>query len=483
VYLTSQQSTGPDGVAVVRDVLQYLPASRLPALDVSMRSWKRYGKAWWTVDPETVGQVSAGGGDALPLLALTSMHPDGRVREQAVRALAQHWTGDELRWLLLRAADWVEQVREAAAEAVRARALDPARSAPYAGPLAAAITLLETSRYAARLTTGLGMALLESIKDAGHRPGLRAASRSADPRTRRASVRLLVQVEDPLGLLRLRATAGDIVATSVAARAALADPRRGEEAARLLARAPYASIRQEALSHLVAHGQLQEAELGSALVDPVAGVRAVGQFALTKQGGDPLRWYRQRLEPDPRGALLGLGDLGTADDVPLALPYTNDQRAVVRAAAVRAVARHDDGSHVPLLIDIALSDTGRVAREAIRGLTRQGVRREAANQGWAAYEGMRPPRAAQRLLAGVLPHADRWTALRYGLLAAADAGASAEGVRLLRRLLTQWNHSFTAPSNADLAQLQRYLTAARSLLGEDDRAVVEEYQAILALKW
>src|ERR1700736_3253889 len=52
------------------------------------------------------------------MLGLCAMHPDGRVRERAVRALAQLANPQAIPFLLLRTADWVAQVSHPAREAI-----------------------------------------------------------------------------------------------------------------------------------------------------------------------------------------------------------------------------------------------------------------------------------------------------------------------------------------------------------------------------
>ena len=71
---------------------------------------------WYGFGPEHVEGVAAEL-DAFEQLAVLSAHPNGRVRERAVVALAKHGSR-ALPWLLLRTVDWVEVVSELAKAAV-----------------------------------------------------------------------------------------------------------------------------------------------------------------------------------------------------------------------------------------------------------------------------------------------------------------------------------------------------------------------------
>ncbi|GHF60790.1 hypothetical protein GCM10017566_37670 [Amycolatopsis bartoniae] len=99
----------------------------------------------------------------------------------------------------------------------------------------------------------------------------------------------------------------------------------------------------------------------AALADPSSIVRANAQWVLRRNGEDAAPHYRKRL-PE-LGAVAGLGETGTASDVPLLLPVLADERPKVRAEAARALARLGElRALVPLLEDPAPRVVRRVRR-------------------------------------------------------------------------------------------------------------------------
>ena len=77
------------------------------------------------LDVDVMRRLRATHGDNVAVCVAASLHRRGSVREAAVRHLGDQWTGEEFRWLLLRCADSVPQVRTIAERAVRDRALTP----------------------------------------------------------------------------------------------------------------------------------------------------------------------------------------------------------------------------------------------------------------------------------------------------------------------------------------------------------------------
>ena len=71
---------------------------------------------WFRVQPSDVQLLVQRCDDSRMAAALLSMHPNGFVREEAIKALASIDTGRALPYLVVRAADWVPQVRDRAAE-------------------------------------------------------------------------------------------------------------------------------------------------------------------------------------------------------------------------------------------------------------------------------------------------------------------------------------------------------------------------------
>ncbi len=71
---------------------------------------------WSCLTPAEVHRLAADGPSRTAVLGLSSLHRDGRVREEAVRLLGGVRDGEELLFLLLRGHDWDKPVAAAAAE-------------------------------------------------------------------------------------------------------------------------------------------------------------------------------------------------------------------------------------------------------------------------------------------------------------------------------------------------------------------------------
>ncbi len=99
-----------------------VPLRGVHPLDRALREqsvWKL--AAWYQLQPGELARISRRA-HAPMLVQLLMCHPDGRVREAAIRmANLRPDRGRELRFLLVRLNDWVPEVRRAASEALRAR--------------------------------------------------------------------------------------------------------------------------------------------------------------------------------------------------------------------------------------------------------------------------------------------------------------------------------------------------------------------------
>ena len=74
---------------------------------------------WWGISPDAVVPYCAASNEPVLTAALLSMHPNGHVRERAVRQLASVAMPNSIPALILRSTDWVGQVREAAADGLQ----------------------------------------------------------------------------------------------------------------------------------------------------------------------------------------------------------------------------------------------------------------------------------------------------------------------------------------------------------------------------
>jgi hypothetical protein len=286
-------------------------------------------------------------------------------------------------------------------------------------------------------------------------------------------------------LLREQMQGDDVVATAIAAEAALQNVDECEEAARVLLAAKVARLREAGLWHLVGHHHDAAAAIEHGLVDRAAGVRNLARGAAAQHGTDPVTWYRSHVDTDLASSLLGLGDIGTEQDVALALDHLDDSDRRTRAAAIRLISRKGGSAGVPQLIDVAVGEPGGLAREAIGGIVRQGVTDELVSALWERLERGGSAPAWRRVSRGIFPHASRWTSLGLGLkeVRSKDEHVRDVGRDLLIRVRWSWNRSQTPPRPGQLAELRILLSRAAPLLRNTEPKLLRELEDLLRHDW
>ncbi|MFD3451600.1 HEAT repeat domain-containing protein [Streptomyces sp. NPDC058691] len=329
---------------------------------------------WLSLDraARTVEGAPLPAGEADPLrLLLAAMDRDGRTRQAAVEGLAH--TGGPLvaTALALRTADWVEQVRERAVEALALR------SAP--DEAAAAVRMLLRLRGRRRAAGALA-AYREVLAAPEARRAVRALAAGEEPQTRRFGVELALELGEFVrgDLVRTALRDPDQMCRRLCAQRLLElDP---DQAGRLLW-ARSAAVRELAVAALPE--DVPAARLTASLADPARIVRAQARWRLYSRGEPPALTYRRQLvrcgpQSPPRlvaGLALGLGECGDGTDVPLLLRLVREARTpwppVVRRAAVRAVGRLAPREGLLGLLGPLATDTDPgVAREAFEALAR-----------------------------------------------------------------------------------------------------------------
>jgi len=278
---------------------------------------------------------------------------DGRERERAVTAgeLSPLTT----RLLAVRSVDWVTEVRAAA--------LARLRECP--APLLTEALALADQIAVERLRGEELDALLDARLSADD---LRAATRVADRRTRRAAWRRLVARGLPRfeELRDVAAADEDVIVRSVAA-SALSDLSAQQQ--RTLARVlVYDSIGSVATTALAALVRLDgAAAIEQALTGPSAAARRAARDWAAVRGVDARAVYLTRLGEQPRDriALTALAEIGDAQDADLFRELLADERPRIRAAGLRALARVDQATARAAAVDaLRTGASGRVVTAA-----------------------------------------------------------------------------------------------------------------------
>lgn len=449
---------------VLHHLLAHLGPDDVRGLDEALRQASDYELDYIDLCPQHLGDFAALSPSVVTLLAC---HRNGYLRQAALLRLAE--LGNEIAWpfLLVRLNDWVGPVREAARQAAMA-ALPrvPVELLARHFPLVEALRQSTRADHQpfveavmARLSQPDALAWLErhlhALKRHSRRTAFRLLLTGPEEMARRAADRGL---DDPDPLVRRLAL--DRV------EALFSD----EELPGLLARLERSRsmfMRREAYSLYIRRvPALREAKVRKALMDPHRAIRDQAQRRLSGTV-DVSELYRAALREVPTrpGALAGLGETGSASDVPLLAPFLSHPRVAVRREAVTALGRLAGDSGVEALRELFLDPSPSVCR--------------AATQALAWRSGRVTPDWLRRclLLPGLAPHTlrqafqltttlTRFEALHL-LLDAADL--SDEQVReLTRDHLRHWlnmsSRSFAAsPSPAQLQTLREAVRSARYL--------------------
>ena len=407
----------------------------------------------WVLSHEAVPDLARRFRETPAVIGLVACHPNGYVREAAVRALVALGDPRTLRYLVLRLNDWVEQVAE------------PAR--------AGALALLTPER---RREVCLALPFLiplggRSRRD--HRAVIAAAAevlRSDGGRTFVELCPQLDRVSRRHGFAWL--FAGDVPPDGPALRAALAEPEPGIQRFALralerdianpatrelvLERADHATsprVRAEALRILARGGLAREERLTAALLDPGVSVRNAARELVREHlpGLDLAAFYREQLvDAHPRrlaAAIDGLRQYGSPSDSARLVPLLGHASARVRATALSALG--DDSRPVRRVARRVL----RELREHLDGAT---LRERARTLGLGQ-------RRELLSLAAVLP---KWERLQFLLqeLLEPQPELRADALIGLRGWRGGFNRSFAQPSPRQAVELRALFDATAELL-------------------
>ena len=449
------------------EVLRRMPAQEYASLDARVRThgwWaERSRLSWAGLDPRRLRRQAPKGWLRTAYFGLASLHRNGRVREAAVQALAEERSGDEVPFLVLRLNDWVGPVRARAEEAVRDR-LRPEHRQSWTRALPLVLGLEGRERHHAGFVVQGVLRLLTATPDA-----LREVLASPDRATRRAGHRIAHDAGGDSALLAARRAVGDpdVVVRLAAAGSVRTGIVADAEVETAFLNDPAADVRRRVLLGRVERGTPHADEtLREALLDESAGVRSDARFFLGRRTGEPIRAdvYRRALDAPAtasrlRAALGGLAEVGDASDADLAAPYLADERASVRAAALRAVLSLAAEAHAGRLLDLAQDPSPRVVRSVARAVASGALPvpdPQATLDQWLRAEDPALAYEALRALAG----RPFWQRLPYVL--DAYGAADPRTARLAEESVGRWLHQsgrvFTTPTPAERRAARRALS-------------------------
>jgi len=396
---------------------------------------------------------------------------DGRIRERAVRALLEGPDGDVNHFLLLRADDWVPQVRGPAERAISER-MDAHR-----GPALVAVLPVLWDRFMSTESWGRASDLIASIRSWLEAPEQRAllwdGARASDPWLARMCVSILLQEDDVVALHRTVGQSKDLLIASWTGLACLRDDTAAEQVIDDLLDSRFGVVRENAAFWALRHRD-DSVLLEQLLFDRLTRVRFQAQHFLLAKGGNPARWYRDRL-PDTR-ALTGLADVATAEDLETALTELNSEAAGRRTAAAGILRRISVPLAHQALVGAVADPAPSVSRRAADGVRSQGVVAEDLDRLIGITRSASAPHVARNVRRSLVDSA-RWIRLLGALeLVALGHDSENEGHILLDRSLRSWERSFTEPTDAELHRVHDILEALRPL----HEALVRRVEDVIA---
>ena len=442
-----------------------VPARLLPAVDVALRDRLSLYRddGWPSLDfPELARFMHAPGGWAV--MAVAASHRSGHVREAAVWGLAGSRDGRAIPYVLLRLNDWVTPVQTAAQKAIEVF-LQPAFAPDVVSALPMIWALARRTRADHEVLISRVSAFLRSPACAA---AVRAGCGARDRDIRRNCLELLLQSPggqadgDAEAVLRTALADRDPAVRLWAARElARALPARWAEA---LARGALGDrsvqVRRAALAVVAPTLSDDEARplVEAALLDTQTTARWQARALVLARGPfDLAGFYRRVLSAADqpalvRGALLGLGESGTADDVARVVPFLSADRLRVRCAALRARADLEPLSATePYLAALRSAEPG-MSREARRALEPRLSHVAVAVLHALVVDGAQPPHTRRNALS-LAYGKSKWEKLPVLLDACVDPDKmiAKMAIRLVDGWFAGYNRNFLQPTPAQVA--------------------------------
>lgn len=331
-------------------LLSPLSDEELLQLDWDVRdSWEggrgTAGFEWRKLKADDVDALAADPVSRIAVLGLLSCHPNGFVRESAVRLLAEISDGSELPYLLIRLNDWVTPVAEAAATAVKQRLTEP-----YLPHLLRHFALiLRLPQLGRRNLSDFARLFVDLLTSLENHAVLAEVIRTPNRALRRGIVRMILRRQGAAAcrIVRDGLASEDAIIRLWCAREVAAcfgtDEALLNSVFETLVGDRSMPVRRQALRVAAKLRPQSEREIWrGSLLDPSVAIRELAQVRLRTLGGvDVAEFYRMTLLQDPQSlpALSGLGEKGDARDLATLRTYLSHAVPKYRSAALRGIAR------------------------------------------------------------------------------------------------------------------------------------------------
>ena len=453
--------TDTDAQAVHSQIEDLSPLD-LAALDQKVRTdgSNRYevDRRWYNLRPSDVGGF-AKSRFAVSLVGLSSFHHSGYVREAAVKELSLQCNGKELPFLLIRLNDWVSQVRDSAANAVRAR-IEPAYAFHFLENFSLVLRLKSCGRVDHKFVDDI----CRLLKQPECKAVLESGMASDNKFIRRTSFQLAAEAEPSarMEIIRKAFADSDVVVRLWVARHFLPELASDELASVVepMLNDRFMPVRRDALWFVAKkRPDLATQPLRRALLDSHISMRETARQFLDIAGVPDARvFYIEAIQhggdKNLFAAICGLGETGSAADVKLLETWLISPLTKLRRASVCALGRLDVEGQLEKLVGFLSDEKTSVVREAMKALLSKAryIPLNDLERLLASNAGFYVRRSALTLIL----RADKWKKIPALLRACADKEIRlAElAARALRDWSSNYNSSFAEPKREDFERIQ-----------------------------
>lgn len=453
------------------EVLSRVPWHRLRRFDQEVRRRTFTDPTWFPqrgrVGPGDVATLAARSGQPALVGMVLSMSANGFVRQAAVALLAYSDSEAVLPFLALRSADWVEQVRTPAAQALEARFEKTGIEA-----LIALAPVLEPMAAPGARWASISAAYLDRIAARATEADLARAVSQADIQAKRWCARLLVRRGSAAAHLDVALGQSDQLTSRIIGEAAVEERPSDTTVLGALAASPVGSLRALALHRFQASDDPTAMALSDAsLIDSSPMVRFLAQRFLDRRGVDVRARYRELLDRDP-GAVAGFAEVARREDLDVVLPLLDHALPRVRSRATALYGRLVGLEGFDRLL-VAMEDPSpSVARAACRVLDGVNLGPDRLEQVWRVAR-LNP--AARPSIVALARRLDRWAGLTFALraLPTDDPDLRHDGQEVLDAVLERWTRTFTDPSPAVAGQIEEIRQAAAPALDPEQAEALD----------
>ncbi|MRX73988.1 hypothetical protein GJU40_17805 [Bacillus lacus] len=416
---------------------------------------------WKNESPHALCPPNITNDQKVSVLGLSTFHLNGYFREKALIELASYETGREIPYMLIRCNDWVPQVRNTAMRLVEERL-----TVDYAVTFAESLLIIFKLRSLKRVNHEIlfeKIVNLLSKKEAV--PVLKQAAHSKENHLRYTSYKIMIhaKVLNKSELLtyfqrekepRSRLLLFNEIINNISEADFL-------KYYFLLRKDKFPKIRVQVLEMFHSMNPQQSIEeLEKALFDKNESVRSVARYLLKKQGITDfapyyIRAIQQQSEENVRGALLGIGEAGRKEHLPIILPFTQSYKAEIVKAVIRSISLLDAENHQDLFLKMLMHEHIGVSKEARKSLQRTSYY-DRIHELYRIYkEGKNSHSRYSAAL--LLSSLSKWESIRYSIEFSNnkdDHSVSRLGENQLKNWVATYNQSFQNPSQEQVAAIR-----------------------------